>query len=105
MTNLPEAKLAREAEICYGTLALATDYDCWHQTEEAVTTEAVIAVLKKNIEMAREIIRRIVPKIPQAAGCCCQRALEGALLTAPEAISKEARERLQLLVGKYVDPL
>lgn len=105
MTNLPEAKLAREAETCYGTLALATDYDCWHQTEEAVTTEAVIAVLKRNVEMAREIIRRIVSKIPRVAGCHCQHALEGALLTAPEAISKEARERLRLLVGKYVDPL
>jgi 5'-methylthioadenosine phosphorylase len=105
MTNLPEAKLAREAEICYSTLALTTDYDCWLETEEPVTTQAVVATLKRNVERAREVIRRLLPKVPQVARCRCQEALQGALLTAPEAIPKEVKERLRPLIGRYVGAL
>jgi 5'-methylthioadenosine phosphorylase len=101
MTNLPEAKLAREAEICYSTIALATDYDCWHESEEDVTVEAVIAVLKKNVQLAKAIVKGAVERIPVTRRCACQRAAEHAVMTAPDAIPAAARERLQIILGKY----
>ncbi len=102
MTNLPEARLAREAEICYATLALATDYDCWHEAEEDVSVEAVLEVLRNNVERAREIVRSAVRKIPQQRDCSCSRALENAIITDPACIPASVKEDLDLLVGKYI---
>jgi 5'-methylthioadenosine phosphorylase len=102
MTNLPESKLAREAEICYGTIALSTDYDCWHETEEDVTVDAVVAIVKKNVSLAREIIRRTVEKLPEARSCPCKSAAAHAIMTDLSTIPDAARERLGLLFGKYM---
>jgi len=102
MTNLQEAKLAREAEICYATMALVTDYDVWHETEEDVTVEAVIAVLLENAAMAKAILRRAVRAIPAARTCPCSHALRDAIITARDRIPPATRERLKLLVGKYL---
>ena len=101
MTNLPEAKLAREAEICYSTIALSTDYDCWHETEEDVSVEAVIAILQKNVALARRIVKGAVERIPEARSCGCADAAKFAVMTAPEAIPAEARARLDVILGKY----
>lgn len=101
MTNLPEAKLAREAEICYATLALSTDYDCWHETEEAVTVEAVVAVVRKNVKLARAIVKRAAERVPAQRACPCTSAAQHAVMTAPDAIPAAARERLDLIIGKY----
>jgi 5'-methylthioadenosine phosphorylase len=102
MTNLQEAKLSREAEICYATLAMATDYDCWHHEEEAVTVEAVIARLRQNAETARKTILGTLPRLTAARTCPCATALRNTILTDPAAIPEEARRRLDLLVGRYV---
>jgi 5'-methylthioadenosine phosphorylase len=102
MTAIPEAKLAREAEICYATLALATDYDCWHAAEEDVTVEAVVAVMRKNVATAREVVRRTVEKVAHPRGCACKDAARGALMTDPAALSAEARARLALIIGRYL---
>ena len=101
MTNLPEAKLAREAEIPYATLALATDYDCWHQTEEDVTVDAVVAVLKQNVVNAQKIISQAVPKLRIDPASPAHDALRYAILTHKEGVPAAVRERLHLLVGKY----
>ncbi len=101
MTNLPEAKLAREAEICYATVALSTDYDCWHETEEAVSVSAVVATLQRNVALARAIVRRAAETLPAKRSCECPSAAEFAVMTDPAAIPPVARERLRLLYGKY----
>ncbi|MFQ6111214.1 MAG: S-methyl-5'-thioadenosine phosphorylase [Nitrospinota bacterium] len=103
MTNIPEAKLAREAELCYATLALATDYDCWHESEEDVTIEAVLEVIKKNVAMAQKIIRGAAREIGEERPCACSRALENAILTSPELIPAEVKERLSIIIGKYIE--
>ncbi len=102
MTNATEAKLAREAEMCYATLALATDYDCWHETEEDVTIEAVIAIINKNAETAKAIIKAAAASIPEARACPCSDALKFAIMTKPEMIPPETKKKLELLVGKYI---
>ena len=102
MTNLPEAKLAREAELPYATIALATDYDCWHQTHAAVTVEAVIAVLLQNVKTARAIIRTALDHLPDPAQSKASSALKHAILTQPDRIPAAARERLRPLIGKYL---
>jgi 5'-methylthioadenosine phosphorylase len=104
MTAIPEAKLAREAEICYATLALATDYDVWHESEEAVTVEMVVANLHKNVARAQETIRRVTPLIAGLAErtCGCADALAGAIMTAPDRIPPATRARLGALIDKYV---
>jgi 5'-methylthioadenosine phosphorylase len=102
MTSLPEARLAREAEICYATLALATDYDCWHASEEDVSVDAVLEVLRNNVERAQEILRAAVKRIPDQRDCLCSRALENAIITEPERIPASVKEDLDLLIGKYV---
>lgn len=102
MTNIPEAKLAREAELCYATLALSTDYDCWHETEESVTVEAIIATIKANVAMAKDIIRKAVPAIAGHRGCKCQSALKYATVTDPKAVPAKTRADLDLLLGKYL---
>lgn len=104
MTNLPEARLAREAEMCYATLALATDYDCWHETEE-VSVERILEMIDRNVGLAQEIIRRAVTMIPEGRGCgCgCGSALAHAIITDASLIPVEARQRLDLLLGRYLD--
>lgn len=103
MTNLPEAKLAREAEICYATLALVTDYDCWHETEEVVTAEMVMETLRKNIETSKGIIRNVVKILPDEKSCLCGSALKNAIMTQKEKISPELKKKLDILIGKYLN--
>jgi 5'-methylthioadenosine phosphorylase len=102
MTNLPEARLAREAEICYATLALVTDYDCWHTSEEAVTVEALIGYLRRNAEMAGKVVARAIETIPETRSCECGKALESAIITDRAAIPPAAIERLRPIVGRYL---
>lgn len=102
MTNMPEAKLAREAELCYATMALVTDYDCWHDCEEPVTVEMILAILHKNVELAKRVIRRTVGLLREPRTCGCGRALEHAIITAPTAIPKTTRARLDLLIRPYL---
>jgi 5'-methylthioadenosine phosphorylase len=101
MTNMPEAKLAREAELCYATLALVTDYDVWHETHDAVTVEAVIATLLKNVETARDVLRRVIPAVLDARTCGCPSLLQSAVITDPKHFPLATRRRLDLLLGKY----
>ena len=102
MTALPEAKLAREAEICYSVLALVTDYDCWHETEDDVSVELVVGNLAKNVDAAQRVLRALTPTVPVARDCSCASALRDAIITSPELVSDEARERLSEIVGKYL---
>jgi 5'-methylthioadenosine phosphorylase len=102
MTALPEAKLAREAEMSYATLALSTDYDCWHQDEEDVTAEAVVAIMRKNAALARQIVARVVERVPEQHDCIASRALASAIMTDKKRIPPEARERLSAIIGKYL---
>jgi 5'-methylthioadenosine phosphorylase len=102
MTNLQEAKLAREAEICYATVAMVTDYDCWHPDHDSVTVDQIIAVLTKNAANACNVVREAVAAMPQERSCKCGSALKHAILTDPGKISKAVRERLALIIGKYL---
>ncbi|MBI5407329.1 MAG: S-methyl-5'-thioadenosine phosphorylase [Nitrospirae bacterium] len=102
MTNATEAKLAREAEICYATIALVTDYDCWHHEEAAVTADAILEILNKNVETSKKIIKEAVGSIPADRNCPCSAAMSHAIITAPESIPAETKERLKLIIGKYV---
>jgi len=101
MTNLPEAKLAREAEICYSTIALSTDYDCWHDTEEDVSVEAVMTIIRQNVSLAKQIVKEAAARIPAARECACTSAAAHAVMTSTDAIPPAARERLNLIMGKY----
>lgn len=103
MTNLQEAKLAREAEICYATLAMVTDYDCWHETEDAVSVDAVLQILQDNSQMGQDVVRRVVESLPEGrkGGCPCATALATALITDPKVVPEATLERLRPLVGKY----
>ena len=103
MTALPEAKLAREAEICYATLACVTDYDCWHTSSEPVTVDMVIGNLNRNAEMAKRILSTAVTRIPSKRECQCATALQNAIITAPDLIPAPLKEKLRLLIGKYVE--
>jgi 5'-methylthioadenosine phosphorylase len=105
MTNMPEAKLAREAEICYATVAMVTDYDCWHPGHEAVTVEMILSVLNANAERARALVRQVVPGLAAHDGSCrhgCDRALEHALITAPEARDPALLARLDAVAGRVL---
>ncbi len=102
MTNLTEAKLAREAEICYGIIALSTDYDCWHDAHEDVSVEAVIQIIKQNVTMAKSIIRHAVAEIADERGCPCASALRYAIISDPKVIPAETRQGLEPLIGKYL---
>src|SRR6266705_1199908 len=105
MTALPEAKLAREAELCYATIACATDYDCWHETEESVTVEMVIGNLMANVTNAQRILRSVAKKIPadrSSNSCECPTALATAILTERSKIPQAAREKYNLFIGKYL---
>lgn len=102
MTNVTEAKLAREAEICYSTLAMATDYDCWHTGEEAVTVEGVIQILMKNVETSKKIIREAILHVPGERNCPCKDALKDAIITKKELIPREIREKLKPILKRYI---
>jgi 5'-methylthioadenosine phosphorylase len=102
MTNLQEAKLAREAEICFATMAMVTDYDCWHEGHEAVTVEQVVAVLNQNTANAARAVRAAVAAMPKERTCACASALQFAILTSPSAIPRATRQKLDLLLGKYL---
>jgi len=102
MTNLPEARLAREAELPYATLAMVTDYDCWHEVHDAVSVDAVLAVMHKNVAKAKEIILELAPSVPDPAKRPATSALAGAILSNPDSISAAAREKLWPLIRKYV---
>lgn len=102
MTVLPEAKLAREAEICYATVACVTDYDSWHEALEPVRIEEIIAILGENVDRAKAIIRTAAAHIPKDRFCDCASALSTAIVTAPELIPEQARKDLSVIIGKYV---
>ncbi|HEV8720832.1 MAG TPA: S-methyl-5'-thioadenosine phosphorylase [Candidatus Binatia bacterium] len=102
MTNLQEAKLAREAEICFGTLALATDYDCWNQVADDVEIDHVLAVLKQNVDLAQRTIRRAVTELSSARGCACASALKDAIITERARIPKKLCAELRPIIGKYL---
>jgi len=102
MTNLQEAKLAREAEICYVTIAMVTDYDCWHPHHDSVTVEQIVAVLVKNAANAAEVVKASVASMPRERSCKCGHALAHAILTDPTTIPAATKEKLQLIVGKYL---
>jgi 5'-methylthioadenosine phosphorylase len=102
MTALPEAKLAREAEICYGLLALVTDYDCWHPEHDSVTVESVVQVLQQNVRNAQAVIAAIVPRLTGDRSCACGHALENVIMTRADLVPPATRERLALIAGRYL---
>jgi 5'-methylthioadenosine phosphorylase len=102
MTALPEAKLAREAEICYAVIACVTDYDCWRRGHDAVTAEMIINRLRQNVDTARKIIRLAVGRVPKKRDCDCGTALSTALVTAPDVMPEAQKQKLDLLIGKYL---
>jgi len=102
MTNLPEAKLAREAELCYATVALATDYDCWHETVEAVTVESILSTLRQNVTLAKRLLRTALGAVADAKACSCQRALQHAIITAPDQMPAPVRRKLALLIDRVL---
>ncbi len=104
MTNMPEAKLAREAELCYATMALVTDYDCWHETEEAVTVEAILGTLYQNVALAKRILLAVVPSVVESPACPCHRALDNAIVTARKSMSAAVRKKLALLTHRVMAP-
>ena len=103
MTNLQEAKLAREAEICYATLALVTDYDCWHPDHDHVTVEMIVQNLLRNAETAQRVVKALVERLPADRTCGCATALESAIITRPDAVPPETKRKLAPIVGKYLD--
>jgi 5'-methylthioadenosine phosphorylase len=103
MTGATEAKLCREAELCFSLLALATDYDCWHPEEAHVTAGAVVEVMKANVAAAQETLRRTLPQLPTGRHCGCGSAARNAVLTSKDSISPEAKERLRGLYGRYLE--
>ncbi len=102
MTNLQEAKLAREAEICYTTIALVTDYDCWHPDHDAVTVDMVIATLLENAKTAQQLIAEAVQHVPETRTCGCKDALKSAIITRPDAIPAATKKELEPIIGKYL---
>ena len=102
MTVLPEAKLAREAEICYASIACITDYDSWHETNETVTVEAILTTMRNNIDFAKKTIRLAAGRLPKKRECACASALGPALVTDLSRVSAEQKKRLDLLIGKYI---
>jgi 5'-methylthioadenosine phosphorylase len=103
MTNLQEAKLAREAEICYVTVAMVTDYDCWHPHHDSVTVDQIISVLVKNAENACKVVRETVAAMPKSRSCKCGSALAHALITERDKIPTAARKKISVIVDKYLD--
>jgi 5'-methylthioadenosine phosphorylase len=102
MTAQPEARLAREAEMCYATLACVTDYDVWHPGYAEVSVETVVANLQRNVALARAVVHRLVPMLSMERECPCATALRNSIITAPERVPAEARERLKVIIGRYL---
>jgi 5'-methylthioadenosine phosphorylase len=103
MTNLQEARMAREAEICYATLAMVTDYDCWHEEEEAAHTATILEVLRQNVATAQRVVAELIRRLPaRPADHPCANALAGALVTNPALVPEETRRALEPIVGKYL---
>jgi 5'-methylthioadenosine phosphorylase len=105
MTNLPEAKLAREAELCYATVAMVTDFDCWHPHHDDVTVEAIIEMLLSNADKARRMVRKVAPRLHSDAtgsACACRSALQHALITAPDARDPKMMRRLDAVAGRVL---
>jgi 5'-methylthioadenosine phosphorylase len=102
MTNVTEAKLAREAELCYGTIAMITDYDCWHPDHESVTGAQIIALLQQNAENAQKVLREAIKSMPEHRECKCGFALAHALITDPKLVPKAIKTKLSAIIGKYV---
>ncbi|MDO8524900.1 MAG: S-methyl-5'-thioadenosine phosphorylase [Candidatus Omnitrophota bacterium] len=104
MTNLSEAKLAREAEICYATIACITDYDCWRQSEtcETVSLEMIIANLRKNVDVSKNILKAALPDLRAQRKCACSSALKDSIVTRPECITAATKKKLKLIIGKYI---
>ncbi len=102
MTTLPEAKLAREAEICYSVIGCVTDYDSWWRPAEAITVDVILQILHHNIDTAKDIIARSVKRIPAERTCACATALQTAFVTSPEKIPGEQKKKLELIIGKYI---
>jgi 5'-methylthioadenosine phosphorylase len=102
MTNLTEAKLAREAEICYGIIALSTDYDCWHEHHDDVTVEAIIQIIHQNVAMAKNIIRQAVADISDERSCACGSAMQYAIITDKSVIPADVKQKLGPIVGRYL---
>ena len=102
MTNVTEAKLAREAGICYSTIALATDYDCWYEGHEEVSVEAVVAIIKQNVAMAQGIIRNAVASMDKKKPCACADAMKNAIMTQKDLIPKQIKKELDIIIGSYL---
>jgi 5'-methylthioadenosine phosphorylase len=102
MTNIPEAKLAREAEICYGVIALATDYDCWHDSHDDVSVDAILAIIRQNVACAKTIIMNAAGNVAAERKCCCASALQYAIITDKSVIPQKALDTLDILIGKYL---
>ena len=102
MTNATEAKLAREAEICYASLSMATDYDCWHEGHDDVTVEDLIETLTNNVDLAKGIIKRVVPEIDETRKCPCCDALKNAIITPADVVTQETKDRLGILIERYI---
>jgi len=102
MTNLQEAKLAREAEVCYVSIAMVTDYDCWHEEHDAVTVDQIIGNLNKNAENAAKLVRHVVADMPEARACKCGSSLKHAIITDRAVIPAAVKEKLGLIIGKYI---
>jgi 5'-methylthioadenosine phosphorylase len=102
MTNVTEAKLAREAEICYATIAMITDYDCWHPEHESVTASQIVATLVQNAENAQKALRTAVRELPAIPACKCGAALQHALVTDLKIVPKATKKRLAAIIGKYI---
>jgi len=102
MTNLPEARLAREAELCYAALALVTDYDCWHESRDDVSVGSILDVLDRNVGNSRKVVREVAKALPSPGGCECGEALKHAIITDRKKIPAAAKKRLSLLIGRYL---
>ena len=103
MTNYQEAKLAREAEICYTTLALSTDYDCWHEGEDDVNAHAVVEIMNKNVKNAQNVLMELIPTLDENADCTCNNVLTTSIVTSQEFIPDETKKRLKPIIGKYIE--
>jgi 5'-methylthioadenosine phosphorylase len=102
MTALPEAKLAREAEMCFAVLACSTDYDCWHDSHEDVTADMIVANLLQNVDVSRRAVRAALQRLPEIRTCACVNALETAIVTSLDIVPPETQRRLEPIIGKYV---
>ena len=102
MTNMAEARLAREAEICYATVAMVTDYDCWHESEGSVTVDMIIQNLMKNVEAAKKLIKAVIPMIADKRPCLCRQTLKDSIITRPDLIHEETKKKLEAIIGRYV---